>query len=430
MRLYSEHYPWFSFFPLTNFREDRITWDAVSKCIGIYSIERRQKVVFNSVSGQWKISPKEIEGRIAALPGAEKIYEHNNAQTVLYIFKEGVVDLFFPKPGSTAEGVLTWVSCDPQLTESLREMSKLIAKQEPEGRVHVLVPTPSGVQKYPIGLGAIPIEKTNYRPEVLTGYSRIVKDLGSQNPLGRLVILSGPTGTGKTYLIRALMGELPRVVFLLLPSNMTANLSGPEILSALIDASESVNCTCEECLEAQAVESDKLKDFCESKDWIPFPMPASKSTHFRKRTIALVLEDADSCLSNRASDNISAISAVLNLSDGIIGNCLDLRIICTTNQEIENIDSALLRTGRLSEHIEVGLLDVEQAKSVYQRIGGTIEQNWSKKFYPLSDIYAMSKDERPLEPVEKKPSIGFFKRENKPDQSPEFDRSHPHVSRP
>lgn len=429
MELNSRHYPWFRYFKYTNFREDRITLNSVSSCIGLYSIECKQAVVSSSVTGKWKFSPKEIKEKVEALPGAEKIYENASALTVLYIFEEGSAEVFFPKRGSNSDGQFCWVSCNQRLTKSFRDISKLIAKQEPEGRVHVLVPTPSGISKYAIGLGAIPLEKINYRPEVLIGYNRIVKDLDSPNPLGRLAILSGPTGTGKTYLIRALMGELPKVVFLLLPSNMTANLSGPEILSALIDASEEINCTCDECLEANDNRLDKLQDFFESKDLVPYPIPG-KSVHSRKRTIALVIEDADECLSNRASDNISAISSVLNLSDGIIGNCLDLRIICTTNQEIENIDCALLRSGRLSEHIEVGLLDVEQAKAAYRQIGCIIEQNWSNKFYPLSDVYAMARNERPLESIGKKLSIGFFKNKYKVDQQPEFNEEDSLVSRP
>jgi hypothetical protein len=407
--LHSHDFPWFQYFPYINFREDTPSWGTISRLLSIYSIAYKRKATYHSATGKWTLPAWKIEQKVEAISGAKRIFETVMGKSALYIFTEGVVDFFFPKIGSNGDGSISFVSCDPYLTESLKEISKLIVKQEPAGRVHVLVPSTSGVSKYAIGLGAIPLEKSNYRPEVLTAYDRIVKDLNSPDPFGRLAILSGPTGTGKTYLIRALMGELPNIVFLLLPSNMTASLSGPEILSALIDASEETNCTCEECVEKSDSTLDDLKAFFESKDMVPYPTP-SNSKHSKKRTIALVIEDADECLSNRASDNISAISAVLNLSDGIIGNCLDLRIICTTNQEIENIDTALLRSGRLSEHIEVGLLDVEQAKAVYQRIGGIVEQKWSKKFYPLSDIYAMAKNGVPLETIRKKASVGFSMR--------------------
>jgi SpoVK/Ycf46/Vps4 family AAA+-type ATPase len=125
-----------------------------------------------------------------------------------------------------------------------------------------------------------------------------------------------------------------------------------------------------------------------------------------RRTIALVIEDADSCLSSRDTDNISAISSILNLSDGIIGNCLDLRIIATTNQESQDIDSALLRTGRLSSHIEVNLLDSEQAREIYGKLGGK-PRLFREKFYSLSDVYAMAKDEEPEEKKPYKNKIGF-----------------------
>ncbi len=49
----------------------------------------------------------------------------------------------------------------------------------------------------------------------------------------------------------------------------------------------------------------------------------------------LIVEDADECLVQRGSDNMSTIASVLNISDGILGSILDVRVLATTNAEKE-----------------------------------------------------------------------------------------------
>lgn len=95
--------------------------------------------------------------------------------------------------------------------------------------------------------------------------------------------------------------------------------------------------------------------------------------------IVLILEDADQCLVPRAADNISSISSLLNLSDGILGSLLDIRIIATTNAKQEKMDQAILRDGRLSKRIEVNALEYDQANHIFQRL------TQSKNALPMKD---------------------------------------------
>jgi SpoVK/Ycf46/Vps4 family AAA+-type ATPase len=180
---------------------------------------------------------------------------------------------------------------------------------------------------------------------------------------------------------------------------MADTLTGPELLQALISESEDM------------VVSRPVRYRAFPRDKNPETKGFDSETVLPKKTMVLVIEDADRCLTSRGSDNISAISAILNLSDGIIGNLLDLRIVCTTNAEIDNIDAALMRSGRLSARIEVNLLDVEQAKVIYTRVGGTQEQVWDKKYYSLSDVYALAKgkviEESPGQGNSRKQKVGF-----------------------
>ena len=82
------------------------------------------------------------------------------------------------------------------------------------------------------------------------------------------------------------------------------------------------------------------------------------------------MEDADVCLSERKAENMNSISSILNLSDGIIGSLLDLRIVATTNTPVTEFDKALLRKGRLSAHMKVGALTPEHINRVWLRLAG------------------------------------------------------------
>ena len=313
--------------------------------------------------GQSSLAIGEIEKKLTELGGV-KFTDHlySSCYGEWWMWDDAVIKIVYDGGRSnTKVNLIQFYSCNSDLTQKLTEIGETFSCVVPNGSVYALIPSSHGLINKNLGLGSIPIKRDNYRSEVVEGYDRIVKDLKSGSPLGRLAILDGCPGTGKTYLIRALLGDLPEVKFLILPSNMTANLGGPEILAALIDA------------------SDKSRYPGDDK-------PIEKATH----PLVLIIEDADSCLTTRGSDNISAISTILNLSDGIIGNLLDLRIICTTNVDSKDIDEALLRNGRLSARVEVGLLDKEQAYQIYLREGGAAPVVFDKKFYSLADVYAMA----------------------------------------
>lgn len=60
----------------------------------------------------------------------------------------------------------------------------------------------------------------------------------------------------------------------------------------------------------------------------------------------LIIEDADIALQSRKQYG-SIVNTLLNLTDGILADCLRLKIVATFNCELDKIDSALLRKGRL-----------------------------------------------------------------------------------
>lgn len=97
----------------------------------------------------------------------------------------------------------------------------------------------------------------------------------------------------------------------------------------------------------------------------------------------LILEDSESLLASRSTSNNPFISSVLNLTDGIYGDILNLKIIATLNTE-DKIDSALLRKGRLIAKVDFKPLTLEQSTNVIAKLNKQIEP---KEGMILTDIY-------------------------------------------
>ncbi len=77
---------------------------------------------------------------------------------------------------------------------------------------------------------------------------------------------------------------------------------------------------------------------------------AQERRNHAKQTFVVILEDADAAIMTREADNRDVASAILNLTDGLLGNFLRLQVLCTINCASTQIDPALLRPGRLLAH--------------------------------------------------------------------------------
>ena len=66
------------------------------------------------------------------------------------------------------------------------------------------------------------------------------------------------------------------------------------------------------------------------------------------KNAVLIIEDAEMLLTKRgATGNNAAVSVLLNMTDGMMKDALKLKIICTANCKMADIDEALLRKGRI-----------------------------------------------------------------------------------
>ena len=75
-----------------------------------------------------------------------------------------------------------------------------------------------------------------------------------------------------------------------------------------------------------------------------------------------VIEDAENIVLDRERNGNSSVSALLNISDGLLSDCLNIQIICSFNTDVSKIDNALLRKGRLIAKYDFQDLEVEKAR--------------------------------------------------------------------
>lgn len=161
----------------------------------------------------------------------------------------------------------------------------------------------------------------NYNEDFKAVDELIRKRLNQENDKG-IVLLHGLPGTGKTTYLRHLIGAVKKKVLFVAPS-AAANLMNPEFVDLLID---NPNCI-------------------------------------------LVIEDAENIILDRNFNRNSSVSNLLNLSDGLLSDCLSVQVICTFNSAINLVDSALMRKGRLIARYEFGKLSVERSQKLSTQLG-------------------------------------------------------------
>lgn len=195
----------------------------------------------------------------------------------------------------------------------------------------------------------------NYTAKINESFDFIKKQLTSKTPVGRLILMHGKPGTGKSYFIRSLIAQSD-VESILIPTHLVGHLTGPDLISCICDCRG---------------ETEKLKP------------------------TLLIIEDADTALIKRDSmrSNLSTLSDILNMSDGLLGDFADLRVLCTTNTEKIELDPAVIRPGRLCANVEFDLLPKEDCARIYKRLTGN-EKDFTRN-HSLADIYAMSNGVEP-----------------------------------
>jgi hypothetical protein len=188
------------------------------------------------------------------------------------------------------------------------------------------------------------------------GFERFHNELMKKFASGTkgLVLFNGEPGTGKTYyirhLLRKMMASKKSVIYM--PPNMVDHLAEPVFMTFL---------------------TEEIRDFS-----------------IAGQNCVLLVEDAEPLLMNR--ENVTrnqGITNLLNMTDGILNDLLNLQIICTFNTKLEELDPALLRPGRLIAKKEFKALSVIDANRLGKRLG---IRHTFKLPATLGQIYSMRED--------------------------------------
>lgn len=259
-------------------------------------------------------------------------------------------------------------------------------KVKEEQQIHMIAPDEYSeqVSLYPMGEISSPLNRDNYNEEILKKVDFVIKELNSENPLGRMVLIDGPPGCGKSYLIRGMLKELNYGVCVLVPVSMLESLDKPTLIPLLMKYKRKSG------MIGRLVKPPSDDVFKDKKG----------------KPIILIIEDADSVLVPRQADNMSEISSLLNYTDGIFGSLFDLRIIATTNAPHVDIEKALLRPGRLLKRIHIDYLKPTKAEEIYKNLTG--QKKTFEKEVSLATVYSMAKGNEPDEAVNQKDNVVGF----------------------
>lgn len=190
---------------------------------------------------------------------------------------------------------------------------------------------PSYVKEMDINL------ELNYGEKFVSIHEKILDKL--KNTSHGLFLLHGEPGTGKTTWIRKLISiisEDKTVIYV--PSYMMNNVADPEFISFI--------------------------------------------GGFKK--VILLLEDAENVLATSINDRSQAVSNILNMTDGLLNDFMDIQIIATFNTDAKLIDPALKRAGRLQVNHKFSKLNKDDANRLSKELNLNVEFD---KPASLAEIY-------------------------------------------
>jgi hypothetical protein len=187
-------------------------------------------------------------------------------------------------------------------------------------------------------------------------HEKIIHKLNEPKSKG-LVLLHGTPGTGKTHYLKYLASKIKSKRVLFIPPFLADFITSPEMTPFLIQNAGSV----------------------------------------------LFIEDAERVITDRESGGGNGVSNILNITDGILSDILNIQIVATFNMDKAKIDTALLRKGRLIAEHKFDALPIEDSQALIDHLG---YEHKAEKPMTLTEIYNLGEVEYKSEEKKREP-IGF-----------------------
>ena len=279
-------------------------------------------------------------------------YRYSHA---MFMVRRNLMVRFSIEHMSPSALVLFSYQTDPGLLEEVCQMLQSEVKKADHPHIGLLTYNPAiGTQltNFDIDASGIDIEEC-FNDDLKPVHQTILSKLNTSKEKG-VVLLHGIPGTGKTTYIRYLTSLLKKQM-IFVPHEVAMHITSPDFLSFMLGYKESV----------------------------------------------LILEDAENLLKTRDEGENLSVASLLNLSDGLLSDCLHMQLICTFNTDITRLDKALLRKGRIIARYEFKPLTIQKSSLLTSRM-----YKVSKIDHPmtLAEIYNMPEDDYS---VQRNRKIGF-----------------------